>query len=129
MRYSKSLFPLVIAFLSACSLDEGHIRKYSWKNNGGYWPQHDVLFFGGGYLSLRNDTIFQFDSAVAVITGSRKGFYKINEIYVRELASGKESSYTELAQLKAQDTVISIRLSPPPADSTEPPPPSDTPKH
>lgn len=111
--------------ISSCSLDQDYVRQREWKYGDGYWLQHDFVAFGGGYISLRNDTILIGDSAIAIVYETEKGYFgDDNEIHIKSIATNKLGTYHDFGPLKPQDTIVQIILTPPPPVEEPPVPPT-----
>ncbi len=128
----KKIFCFSIAILFAsCGLDNDYIRQREWKYGDGFWLKHDFIAFGGGYMQLKNDTIYVGDSAVCTIYETEKGYFgKDNEIHIKSIKTNRTGIYHDFGPVTTQDTTTQIILTPPPkVDEPPPPPPPPPPKN
>ncbi|MBK6834440.1 MAG: hypothetical protein IPG89_09265 [Bacteroidetes bacterium] len=101
------------------------MRQHEWKYGDGFRLNNDFIAFGGGYLSLRNDTVFVLDSAIAVIYDTDKGYFgDDNEIHIQSISTSQKGVYHEFGLVKSEDTLVEIILSPPSYEGEPPVPPT-----
>lgn len=127
LKIYKYIFWLIFTqvCLISCSLDNNYVKQHEWKYGDGFRLNNDFIAFGGGYLSLRNDTVFILDSAIAVIYDTQKGYFgDDNEIHIKSISTNQKGIYHELGLVKSEDTLVEIILTAPPHEYEPPVPPT-----
>ncbi|MBK7573408.1 MAG: hypothetical protein IPI10_18065 [Bacteroidetes bacterium] len=89
-----ALFILFTIEFSSCSLDDAHIQKHSWLHGSGY-SVGDWLTFDDTDLLIRNDTLFNADTPLGIITKTTRGFIGDNEFEVTSIKTGETGRYHE----------------------------------
>ena len=86
---------LIISVLSSCSLDNSFVEKHNWKYEEGFYIG-DFVSFDGKRLRLDNDTIYKFDTLVAVIVKTDKRYFNLRStIEIESIQNRKKGFYIE----------------------------------
>ena len=78
----------------SCSSDCDRARKHWYKYEDGYHIG-DWVEFDGMVFELSHDTIYKYDSAVAIIIEIQKNVFADDRLIVRDINSNETGSYFE----------------------------------
>lgn len=92
------LFTLIT--LCACNPDNKYVKNHRWKYGKGLWIKNDVLHFNSMHLYLRNDTIFEFGTPLAVITQTVEAVAGFNELHIRSVKTNETGIYYDMGPVK-----------------------------
>lgn len=112
----------LVVLLAGCGFDNAHIRRRLWKHAEGYMLNDTFLFFYKDFSALRNDTLFVLDSAMAVVEGTKMGYFgKEGEIRIRSICAGQIGVYYDQGIID-KDAEVEV-MPEPPLEEAPPQPP------
>ncbi len=85
---------IVFLSIAACSNDRIYVTKHQWKYDHGFWIG-DRLSFDNKSYSIRNDTVFKNDTAVALFIQLDKLSLGENQLVIKSIKTNDIGIYIE----------------------------------
>lgn len=89
---------IILILLSSCkkTIDINYIKKHEWKYGSGDGWVGDWLSFNNNIYKLNTDTLFERDTAKAIIISlDKNSFGHDNEMKIKIIKTGKLGTYYE----------------------------------
>lgn len=85
----KYCWIFLLLIFCGCTLSNDQILSYNWKYGSGYYIGDAPSFKG---MTIRNDTVFNKDSAIVIIVGSEK-YFGHEALVIKSPLTGEEGKY------------------------------------